>query len=131
MKRASSASDGVVPKPYTVFCIPPANAAVQRSASATPRNAAVTTPGNASVMVDIRHLSIARNVPALDCIEVVDRAERAVQSAHGDQLPEGWLHVARVIDAAALQDRFLPIPFPRQAKARMTNRQDWALQRGL
>src|SRR4029077_19073368 len=55
--------------------------------------------------------------PTLDRIEVIDRAERPVRSADGDQLLERRLNVAGLVGAAALQDGGLAIPHPRIGEA--------------
>src|SRR6185369_4114654 len=55
--------------------------------------------------------------PALDGVEVIDRSERTVRPADGDQLLEGWLHIAGLVGAATLQHRGLAVPDPREAEA--------------
>src|SRR5258706_5874824 len=85
-------------------------------------------PRTRSVVLDIGDLSVARDLPALDRVEVIDRSERAVQSADGDELSQCGLDVAGIVDAAPLQDRQLAVQLPWQAKPRVTHRQHGALQ---
>jgi hypothetical protein len=79
--------------------------------------------------MDIAYAPIARDLPALDGIEMINRTElTAIEAAHGDQLLEGGLHVARLILAAALEDRSLPVPPPGIAKTRVADREDRLVQ---
>src|SRR5205085_10510010 len=81
--------------------------------------------------MDIGHLPVARDVPGLNRVEVIDRAERTVEAAQRDELPEGGLHVTGLVDAPALKHRVLAIPGPGKPEARVADREHRPLQRRL
>src|SRR5216683_128858 len=64
-------------------------------------------------------------VPANDAVEHF--AE--VGAAYCDQLGASGLNVAGLVGRPALEDRFAPIPVPREAKSRVADRQHRLLQR--
>src|SRR4029079_5828067 len=93
---------------------------------------AAATSEPRSVLVDIGDLPVARDLPALDRVPVVDRAERHVEAAQCDELAERRLHVAGVVDGAALQHGRAPaVPPPGKAEARVAERQPRRPRPGL
>src|SRR3954464_190616 len=80
---------------------------------------------NSPLGVDIAHLPTGRNGPGLDGIVV----KKGVHPPCLDQLPNGWLDVAGLVDRPAQQLGRLAVPTPRQAKARPGDGQYWLLQR--
>src|SRR5262245_9710085 len=116
-KLASSSWLAVEPKPYGPCGICP-SAPCGRAASARARQAA---PQQISRM-DIADTPVGGDGPALDGVEVVDRAERAIRSADGDQLRQRRLHITCLVSAAALQDGGPAVPHPREAEPDGGNR---------
>src|SRR5947209_19134640 len=82
-----------------------------------------------ALSVDIADAPILGDGPALDRVEMVDRAEEAVEPAQLDKLLQRGLEIAGLVGAAALQDRRLAVPEPREAEARGADRQQRLLQR--
>src|SRR5437764_13742485 len=79
--------------------------------------------------MDIGHTPVARNRPALDRIEVIDRAERPGEAADVDELLQARLQIAGLVGRAALQNGGLAVPEPREAEPRGADRQHRVLQR--
>src|ERR1043165_304178 len=79
--------------------------------------AARSRPPSIFSSVNIRHISGFVDGPALNGVEVIDRSERTVRSANGDQLLQGRLHVAGFVRRSALQDGRLAVPNPGEAEA--------------
>src|SRR6478736_1920450 len=75
-----------------------------------------------SLCVNIGHTPVLCDAPALDGVQVIDRAEWTVGATDCDQLRERWLDIAGFISAPALQDRGLAVPNPRKAEADRTYR---------
>src|ERR1700748_3824393 len=72
----------------------------------------------------IAHLAIGGDAPRPHRIVVIE----VVFATDGEQLGETRLHIAGFIRRAALDDRRLAVPMPRQAEARQRARQDRRLQ---
>src|SRR5882757_2974503 len=111
---AISASVATRPMPYG-FC---AFALVTHSSAAT-ANAA-----NSSLCVGICYLAVFSDAPGPDRVVMVD----VIVAAHREQFGQGRLHVAGLVDGAALDHRRLAIPMPRQAEAGQRPHQHRLLQ---
>src|SRR3984893_8158198 len=92
---ASSSGRAAEPKPYDASCVCP-NAC--SGASATLRQAAIQQ----ILRMDIAHIPIRRDGPALDSIEVIYRTERPIRPTDGGELCQCRLDVSGFVGTAAL-----------------------------
>src|SRR5262245_40393479 len=72
--------------------------------------------------IDMTHLAVAIDPPALDQVAVLHRERRHIGStsgrtAFGNECLSRRLHVARLVRRAALQGRRTSVPVPRSAEA--------------
>src|ERR671919_3072311 len=90
---------------------------------------AAPTPSSKLLRVHIGHAPVARHLPALDGVQMVDRTElAAAETADFDQLLKRRLHVAGLVLAPTLQDRGVAVPPPWIPKAGMADRENRLLK---
>src|SRR5690348_11821333 len=77
--------------------------------------------------VNIGHTPVGCNAPALDRVEVIDRAEGPVVPADRDQLLECRLDISGLVGASALQHGGLTVPHPGEAEAHRAHRFGYGL----
>src|SRR3569832_728692 len=89
--------------------------------------AAMTAASSDSRNLDILHLAVFLHQPGLDAVVVIGRT----RAAHGAQLRPGRLHVAGLVDRAALDDGGLAVPHPVEVEPRDALALLWGSAGGL
>src|SRR5437588_10348876 len=76
-------------------------------------NVAAANAASSSLRIGICYLAVFSDAPGPDRVVMVD----VVVAAHREQFSQGRLHVAGLVDGAALDHRRFSVPVPRQAEA--------------
>src|SRR5215470_8388935 len=80
-------------------------------------------------MMYILDAPIGGDCPALDPVHVVEQRARLERASFIDKLLVRWLGIASLVSRTALDNGWRAIPDPREAEARLRNRQHRVLQR--
>src|ERR1700704_6662368 len=89
------------------------------SARAAHSSIATVNAANSTLRVGIGHLAVSSDTPRPDRVVMVD----VIVTAHREQFSQRRLHVASLVDGAALDHRRVAVPMPRQAEAGQRPRQ--------